>query len=183
MKTEGITVLLDRYYSGNISPEEYKDLLSALDGSGALPPELEAEREMFRAIRSCEPEMPDGLEKRLKDAINNRSRRVSGFIKAFASAGVAASLVLCVTLAWRHTDNDAVRPDLVAQVRTDVPKTVKAVLPEQKDSSAINMSDEECERAVKIVDEALMSVLSRIHSKQKSATECVKGIHIKQVQI
>lgn len=183
METDEITVLLDRYYSGSISPEEYKVLLKALDESDALPPELEAERKMFRAIRSCGPVMPDGLEKRLKDAINKRGRRVSGYIKVFASVSVAASLVLCLTFPCRHTNNDVVRPDLVAQVRTDVPETVKVVLPEQKDSRAINMSDEECERAVKIVDEALMSVLSRIHSKQKSATECVKGIHIKQVQI
>ncbi len=183
MRKDEITVLLDKYYSGNISPKEYKELISALEGSSALPPELEAEREMFRAILSCEPEMPIGLESRLEKAIDNRSRRVSGFIKAFASIGVAASLVLCITFAWRHTNDDAVRPDLVAQVRTDVPKTVKVVLPEQEDSIAINMSDEECERAAKKVDEALMSVLSRIHSKQKSATDCVKGIHIKQVQI
>lgn len=77
MDANRIKKMLDKYYSGDILPEEYQILISALTEADELIPELEAERRILLAIDSCEPLEPNGFEDRLKMAIDCRSKKKS----------------------------------------------------------------------------------------------------------
>ena len=75
MSEYDINKLLERYYSGVITPKEYQELLSAMDSSQVLLPDLEVERKIFMAINKCDISVPENLEQRLSNAIDRRSRR------------------------------------------------------------------------------------------------------------
>lgn len=60
--------LLDRYYGGETSTEENRELLSLLDRDD-LPAELHADREMARHLATLLP--PDDFEKRLSEKIDS----------------------------------------------------------------------------------------------------------------
>lgn len=60
--------LLDRYYGGDTSAEENRELLSLLDRDD-LPEELHADREMARHLATLLP--PEDFEKRLSEKIDS----------------------------------------------------------------------------------------------------------------
>lgn len=62
MDADRIKKMLDKYYSGDILPEEYQILISALTEADELIPELEAERRILLAIDSCDPLSRTGLK-------------------------------------------------------------------------------------------------------------------------
>lgn len=198
MKLNGIKDLLDRYYSGDISPDDYEILLSTLKECGELTPDLEMERRMLLAVQSCEPVMPEGLEKRLELAIDRRSKRFGRIMKILFTGVAAASVLLCVYVAsLRNVGEIPLDSSLVAEV-TIVQGTVEEATSEKLADSAekihtakpistaqppqvVNeMSDEELERAAQIVDDALLAVLSSISKSQEEAVKSVESIKIDQ---
>lgn len=115
MDTIKIIRLLDRYYSGEISPEEYETLISFFKKTKDLTPELEAERRMLIAIETCEAVMPYNFEERLHHAIDRKlnRRRVLKKITLFSSA--AAVLVICLTIGVRFSRQVTLQPESVTE--------------------------------------------------------------------
>lgn len=197
----GIKDLLDRYYSGDISPDEYGILLSALKDCGELTPELEMERRMLLAVQSCEPVMPEGFEKRLEMAIDRRSRRFGKIMKAFVAVAAAASVLLCVYVAsLRHVSElplgsnlvaevtigqgplEEIRPEKLADTAEKI-NTAKPISTAEPPQVVNEMSDEELERAAQIVDDALLAVLSSISKSQEEVVKSVESIKIDQESV
>lgn len=96
MTTNEIRILIDRYYAGDISPEEYHSLTSALKGSGQPTPDLDVERKIFIALDSFEPVIPEDLETRLDRAINSRIRRRKVIIVISTAAAAVISAVMTI---------------------------------------------------------------------------------------
>jgi hypothetical protein len=78
MKISKIEELVSRYYDGTTSEEEENALRQALKETEELPPHLVAERAFFHQLDACRPssKVPEGLEERLKQSIDRRSRRL-----------------------------------------------------------------------------------------------------------
>ncbi len=201
MELNGIKDLLDRYYSGDISPDDYEILLSTLKECGELTPDLEMERRMLLAVQSCEPVMPEGLEKRLELAIDRRSKRFGRIMKILFTGVAAASVLLCVYVAsLRRTNDIPMDSNLVAEVkisRGSVEDVItekyvdtveensvgKTVFINNKPRVTSEMSDEELERAAQIVDDALLSVFSGIRKGQEEALQSIESIKIDQKSV
>ncbi len=155
METNKITALLDKYYSGDIMPGEYQTLLSALKENSDLTPELEKERDMLLAIEACAPSVPEGLEDRLIDAIDRRSRQAKLIHKMFLTGAAAAVILICITVASYRNENKAI-----------------------SDSGLIATCYEDFNDDAEIVDEALLDVLSNIHMAQNDIIESIESIQI-----
>lgn len=192
MESNRIKILLDKYYSGEISPNEYEILLSALKEYGGMTPELEAERKMFLAIESCEPIIPDGLEKRLEKAIDRRQNNISRIVKIFISGSSAAIVFLCITIGIIHYGNKELsESEFITKVSVaNTEKTVESAkmaettglnpTEEEEETIVHEISDVDLEKATQIVDAALLNVLSAIHISQNNVAECIESVKITQ---
>lgn len=191
MESDRIKILLDKYYSGEISPNEYEILLSALKEYGGMTPELEAERKMFLAIESCEPIIPDGLEKRLEKAIDRRQNNISRIVKIFISGSSAAIVFLCITIGIIHYGNKELsESEFITKVSVaNTEKTVESAKmaettglnpTEEEETIVHEISDVDLEKATQIVDAALLNVLSAIHISQNNVAECIESVKITQ---
>lgn len=195
MESNRINFLLDKYYSGEISPKEYDALLSALNEVGNTMPELEAERKIFHAIESCEPIMPVELEKRLEEAIDRKRKRIGKIVKLFISGSAAAIILLCTTIGLLHYgNNQTAEAEFIAKVsvangmvRTEKPIASEEIaeiseqdLTEEEEISVAEISDEDLEEATQIVDEILLNALSAICISQNNVVECIENVKITQ---
>lgn len=183
MEVEKIKRLLDLYYSGDITPEEYVTLRAAMiEDDPEQHPEVDQERAIFQAIESLEPVMPDGLESRLIEAIDRRGAMRGHWIKVFVT-GVAAAvavLILSITFVLRFESGRSDMSDFIAERMVEDPDTVAGVFSDIEDPSEATLTDEELARRFHIVDHALKDVLSGIRVSPRQASERVNGIHIKQ---
>lgn len=117
--TENIRHLLDRYYCGNASPEEIRQIKSYFASAADTPAELEADRRIFSALSGIDDvEVPEHLESDIRAAIAAQSGRKRPGVTAWrAVVGIAAAFVLIAVLAVRFmapAADDA--PLLLAQV-------------------------------------------------------------------
>ncbi len=150
MEADRLKILLEKYYTGDILPNEYQSLLSALKESDELAPELNAERRMLLAIESCEAAVPEGLEDRLVMAINNRSKRRRNFLRMLYS-GSAAAIVMVVM-----------------------------IIGTQEISTSSSNANEDLEKSAKVVDDALLDVLGNIHLAQNEVINAYDNMEISQ---
>lgn len=206
MKPERIRLLLESYYSGDISPKDYETLLSAIKEAKNLPPELEAERRMLLAVESYEPTIPDGFENMLSEAIDTRYRKSNNIIRMLLSGAAAAVVLICMTIGMFNSENkDLPDSEYIAESPTigrkdelgDKPskggtpadfKTTsntektrleaKTTSPGIKEEVVITINDDELDNAEQIVDEALLNVLSTIHMAQNEVIESLDNIQI-----
>lgn len=205
MTLDKIKLLLESYYSGEISPEDYEMLLSSMKEIDDLPPELENERRMLLAVDSYEPVMPDDLEKKLSESIDKRYRKINNILRVLlpgvtAVAAVAAVLI-CVTLAILDLGDKDI-PDLedianstighkeethttLPTVGTIAESGIKAESAERTVSSEIKketvipeINDKELEKAMQVIDESLLNVLSMIHLVQNNVAESFENMQI-----
>jgi hypothetical protein len=100
MNTEEIQNLLEKYYNGSCSDEE-EQLLRKYLREGDVPPELEAEREMFRYYDSSiqVPQPAADFEERIirsVDMADNRRGSGSGRRYLFAVISTAAAILLLI---------------------------------------------------------------------------------------
>lgn len=202
MTLDKIKLLLESYYSGEISPEDYEMLLSSMKEIDDLPPELENERRILLAVDSYEPVMPDDLEKKLSESIDKRYRKTNNILRVLLPGVTAAAAVLiCVTLAI-HDLGDKDMPDLedianstighkeethttLPTVGTIVESGIKAESAERTVSSEIKketvipeINDKELEKAMQVIDESLLNVLSMIHLAQNNVAESFENMQI-----
>lgn len=117
--TENIRHLLDRYYCGNASPEEIRQIKSYFASAADIPADFEADRRMFAALSGIDDiEVPEHLESDIRAAIAAQSGRKRPGVTAWMTvAGIAAAFVLIAVLAVRFmapAADDA--PMLLAQV-------------------------------------------------------------------
>lgn len=205
-----IKIMLDRYYSGDISPEEHETLISELKDIRATP-ELETERKMLLALASCEPVIPEDLEKRLVNAIDKRDRRSHHIIKTVLSSAAAAIVLICITFGMPGDSNSrlantecATRNHLsrhkttfaeteeaketmgamqttVSKDNTTIVKTKKRHLQKVKDESSItDTRNNELDIASQKVDDALLDIIAGIRISQNEIAESMEDIHINQ---
>lgn len=173
MKSDRIEFLLNRYYSGEISPDEYEELISAFKEFGNLTPELEIERRILFAIESCEPVMPDDLEKKLTEAIDEKRRKSNNIIKIIFSGAAAAVVLICLTIGvFRNSNKGLSDSEYIAgnsithrESQNTTPKT--AVYAE---SAVITETAETSTTATAKTDEMVKTDLSR-HKKESLITE------------
>lgn len=202
MTLDKIKLLLESYYSGEISPEDYEMLLSSMKEIDDLPPELENERRMLLAVDSYEPVMPDDLEKKLSESIDKRYRKTNNILRVLLPGVTAAAAVLiCVTLAILDL-GDKDMPDLedianstighkeethttLPTVGTIAESGIKAESAERTVSSEIKketvipeINDKELEKAMQVIDESLLNVLSMIHLAQNNVAESFENMQI-----
>ena len=93
--------LLDRYYGGETSAEENRELLSLLDRDD-LPAELHADREMARHLATLLP--PDEFEKRLSEKIDSMAAlseeqpaaHCQSWTKAWWSVAASVAILVCI---------------------------------------------------------------------------------------
>lgn len=195
MVADKLKILIDKYYSGDILPDEYQHLLSVLKDAGELTPELEAERNMFLAIESCEPIVPEGLEDRLIGAINNRGKKIHAFLRIVYSGSVAAVALLLITMGLHIHDNRSIDTpvpiDKLSDVReaaimaepseTEAPVNTIQINPLAQDNPPSTHSvKEDLEKSVQIADDALMDVLASIHMAQNEVIDAIDNIEISQ---
>jgi hypothetical protein len=96
MNISKIEELVSRYYDGTTSEEEENALRQALTDTKELPPHLLEEREFFQQLAACRPSsnVPEGLEERLRQSINRRSRRLR--LRLIGSIAATVLLLLSV---------------------------------------------------------------------------------------
>jgi len=195
MEADKLEILLGKYYSGDILPDEYQNLLSILKDVGELTPELEAERSVLLAIESCEPSEPDGFEDRLIEAINHRSKKRRLFLRMVYSGSAAAiALILITTGLYIHDNktinnsepiakisdsNEVVRTNETLEKKGTV-NVIQVISVAQKNPSSCHNAKKELEKSTQIVDEALMDVLASIHLAQNEAIDAIDNIEISQ---
>lgn len=194
MDADRIKELLDKYYSGDILPEEYQILISALTEADELIPELEAERRILLAIDSCEPLEPNGFEDRLKMAIDCRSKRNRTFFRIVFS-GSAAAIVFALIAIGQHIHNNGstygMEPVPKISAVHEVPMTNETIY--AKDGNPVlaasvtndnppsqSNANEDLEKSLQIADEALINVLANIHVAQNEVMEAIDKIEISQ---
>ncbi len=93
--------LLDRYYGGETSADENRELLSLLDRDD-LPAELHADREMARHLATLLP--PDDFEKRLSEKINSMAAlseeqpaaHRQSWTKVWWSVAASVAILVCI---------------------------------------------------------------------------------------
>ena len=196
MEESKIKILLDKYYSGDILPDEYKTLRSSLNENVKLSPELDAERKMFLSIESCQPSEPKDLEGTLIAAINHKARKKL-IIAMLTYSGCAAAIVLIFVMVGMYLceNRDITGSKQIANVsvshqsvdvqeavETEVPVNVRQISPvmRQHTSSHSWTSDYELEQSAQIVDDALTDILTSILSAQNDAIEIIDDIEITQ---
>lgn len=208
MAPDKIKLLLESYYSGDISPEDYETLLSEMKEAKGLPPELEIECRILLSVDSYEPPLPEGLEKMLSKAIDSRYRKAHNRLRILFSAAAAAVVLICMTIGMLDfgnkglPDSEYIAENTIRQkdvsgtalqiagtaeeneITTESVETESAeekVYSESKEESVIPEIDvEELDKATRIVDESLLNVLSMIHIAQNEITESLENIQITQ---
>lgn len=196
MEVTKLKILLDKYYSGDILPDEYQTLLSSINENIELSPELDAERKMFLAIESCQPSEPEGFENRLIAAIDHKFRSRHRIVKlAYSSSAAAIVSIFIMVGIYFHEDRSideskqiakvsisSQTVDLQETIETEEPLGVRPTSPvmPQNTSSYSLISDYELEQSAQIVDEALMDILASIHSAQNEVVEIIDNIEISQ---
>lgn len=195
MEADKLNTLLGNYYSGDISPDEYLSLLSALKESDELTPEIEAERKMLLAIESYEPTEPKGFEERLIMAIDHRSKRKRNFLRIVYSCSAAVVMLIFVAIGLSFHDKNTIdRPQPIAMVsvsdeaemtkETHEPKpSIKAnqdASVAHKNSPSYSIPSENMEKSAQVVDEAIMEILANIQMAKNEAIEATDNIKISQ---
>lgn len=208
MAPDEIKILLESYYSGDISPDDYETLLSEMKEAKDLPPELEYERRILLSVDSYEPTMPEGFEKMLSAAIDKRYRQTHNALSILISAAAAAIVLICITVGiFKFSNNGLSDPEHIAGScvpqkeapgyalqPTGPAEEIEATAEfggmksadkrsssELKEESAIaETDDEELDKAGRIVDESLLSVLSMIHLAQNEVAESLENIQTNQ---
>ena len=104
-RNEELRALLHRYYDAETTDAEEERLRAMLEADG-LPAEFDADKRMFRALRTPEPAAPQGMDDRLARRIDAWNRvekttlRRARTISLRWIAGVAAALVILFTGAY-----------------------------------------------------------------------------------
>ncbi len=195
MEADKLEILLGKYYSGDILPDEYQHLLSLLKNAGELTPELETERSFLLAIESCEAAEPDGLEDRLVMAINNHCKRRHSFLRmVYLGSAAAIALVFITTVLYfqnEKPDNtfapiakiyDAQEGGLTAETsgKEGLVGTLQVTSMAQENSVSHSVSSEDLAKSVQMADEALLEVLASIHLAQNEVIDAIDNIEISQ---
>lgn len=205
MTPDKIKLLLESYYSGDISPDDYEILLSTMREAKNLPPELENERRMLLTVDSYEPVMPDGLEKLLDEAIDKRYGKLHSTLILLFSGAAASVLIICITIGMLKLISNKELPEAeyiaesavgnkeplsdtspatgtvaefeIISEAVETKSAEKAVSSKIKKEYAVQeMSDEEIDKAAKIVDESLLDLLSTIHETQNEVAKSLENI-------
>ncbi len=126
--------LTEKYFTGDISPEETHSLLEAADiaDGGAYDARTLADLRMIRALHSPElgqmlAPVPSGLEERLDSHISSLARRRPAMRRWLAACSAAAAVAIVMTIGLRHhgvdqtsglasADTPSVLPDLTLTV-------------------------------------------------------------------
>lgn len=154
--------LLDSYYSGDISPEDYRILLSAMEGNDQVSAEMKMEQKMFEAIESYSPSVPLELEGGLLNAIGKNCRRKNRILKMVYSGSAAAVILICIAFGViHHGHKEANDMNAIAQVSG-------------------NEDYKELEKEVRAANDALLSVFSNISEAQAMLIESIDEIEIEQ---
>ena len=195
MEADRLKILLEKYYTGEILPNEYQSLLSALKEADELSPELKAERRMLLAFESCEPIEPDGLEDRLVMTINNQNKRRRKFLRMAYSGSAAAIVLVLITIVAHIHDNKSVeaseqfaeitgaRKEYVknetfgSQGASNAKQLISAT---RKISTPRSRANDDFEKSLKLADEALMEVLINVQMAKNEAIETIDNIEISQ---
>lgn len=195
MEADKLKILLGEYYAGDILPNEYQFLLSALKEADELSPELDAERRMLLAIESCEAAEPEDLEDRLVMAINNRSKKRRNFLRMVYSGSAAAIVLVVMTIGMRVHDNKSVydsEPIATSSVASNTCGTnetldtgnsanaTRVISETQGVSTSHSASSKDFAKSVQIADEALLDILANIHLAQTEAIDAMENIEISQ---
>ena len=196
MEATKLKILLDKYYSGDILPDEYNTLLSSLNENIELSPELDAERKIFLAIESCQPSEPKCLEKRLIAAIDHRVSWRHRIAKlAYSSSAAAIVFIFIMVGIYFNEDKSIDETKQIAKVSistktVDLQETIETEEPagerqpspvmQQNPYSYSFISEYELEQSAQIVDEALTDILASIRSAQNDAIEIIDNIEISQ---
>lgn len=211
MEQNKIEYLLEKYYSGEISPDDYEKLLSILKEPRNLAPELEAERRILLAIESCEAIMPDGFENELAEAIDKRYKQVYNLRRIIWEGAAAAVVLICVLIGTIISGNKELcdttelvsatsitqeEADGIAMSRADESGEAVMSVKYAEDASNVmasshiieesvitEISDEELDNAVKTIDAALLNVLSEIQMTQNEIVESFESIEINQTAV
>lgn len=196
MEATKLKLLIDKYYSGDILPDEYQTLLSSLKKNAELTPELNAERHILLAIESCQPSEPEDLENRLNAAIDHRNRRRYRMLKvAYSISAAAIVLIFIMAGMFFHENRSIYESEQLTKVSIPnqtcgIQETIEPKEPigVNQNSSVMlrnpasysSISDEELENSAQIVDEALTDILVSIHSVQNDIIEIMDNIEISQ---
>lgn len=199
METDKLKILLGKYYSGDIMPDEYQSLLSILKETEELSPELEAERRILLEIDSCETIEPEGFEERLILAIDNKRKRKRNFLKIIYSVSVAAIVMMIITIGLHFQEKSTIyQPQPIAKIafthetimterkqeslQAEAPvRSMQTASVTPKKSPLYSVSTEELEKSVQIVEEALIEVLASIQMSKNEAIEVINNIEINQI--
>ncbi|WP_303032276.1 hypothetical protein [uncultured Duncaniella sp.] len=203
MTTDEIKILFESYYSGDISPDDYETLLSVMKEAKDLPPELEKECRILLKVDSYAPTMPEGFERKLSEAIDNRYRKSNNTLRTILSAAAAVAVLIGVAIGMFNWGNNglsapehisgsgiaqeavqqpALRPMETVQGNELTSESVETKSAEKTVSSEINgepaaeINDEELVKAERIVDESLLNVLSMIQVARNEVVESLDDI-------
>lgn len=177
MPINDIKQLLTRWYAGETSPEEEARLDALLAGS--VPPELEEDANLFRALREVKTamvEIPDPIAKRINFAVNaeigrNRRNRSPLFdSRRFRIAAAAAvGLILAASALWFVNDNDETRLPEFAQT-VNAADTIKPTLAPPIDRNMIAEASTTGPSESKV-----SSSINEVNESSKSRSNSIKG--------
>ncbi len=97
MKTDDIKLLLQRYYDGETSEQEERQLKEFF-ASNDVPEDMQADKKMFEELMSFgEPEMPEELNARISAAIDDKAgKHRTVRLRIFGSIAAMLCIILSV---------------------------------------------------------------------------------------
>lgn len=147
-----IRAMLDRWYGGISTPEEERRLLDFFASDMELPPDLEEERILFRAIAgtaSEDVELPGEVARRIEETLDAEMSRKHAAVPMFAvwrrrfmaACGVAA-VCLAVTLTVRLFVADKNNsPAQEAGLTVNRTVSTESVVPKLSDTAIIKLPE------------------------------------------
>lgn len=103
MKPAKLDLLIEKYYAGETSPEEEKEL-KAFILEGDIPAEHLELKEQFEIMNLMSNEhLSDDFDAKLLENLSGKKKAAKTFIGSFWVSGVAATILLLITI-WFGTD-------------------------------------------------------------------------------
>lgn len=164
MTDKNIASLIDLYYKGETSQKQEQEIMAYFASNPDLDENMLRERDIFIALNSIDSTIPDGLEAKLSQHIDNLEMRERFGKKAkkwFFAIGIAASIALILGIA-NYTSHDSFRKrHEITDPQLAYAETERVLLLLSEKLNIADASIEKTEMTIERIDQKLSSILNQ----------------------
>lgn len=164
MTDKNIDILIDLYYKGETSQKQEQEILAYFASHPDLDENMRRERDIFIALNSNDSTIPDGLETKLSQHIDNlemRERFGNRAKKWWITIGIAASITLILGIA-NYTSHDSFRKrHEITDPQLAYAETERVLLLLSEKLHIADASIEKTEMTIDRIDQKLSNILNQ----------------------